>query len=217
MFSNLCILCGYRRTAAECAYCTDGRLNREVPRLHEFQFFGHDNAVAWLCNPACKDNYPPEERPEMAASSPSFKYLDILRSGSCDDDLDRHRLTLDVCLSRPPPPPPLESLPVPMTALAMGLAAESATIMSLLGSTEASSGNHNYKEGAAVAMTEASMEEREAKIKRYKEKRKKRRYEKQIRYASRKAYAEMRPRIKGRFAKAPENDVILDAFVPRYS
>jgi CCT motif len=46
--------------------------------------------------------------------------------------------------------------------------------------------------------------EREAKVMRYKEKRKKRRYEKQVRYASRKAYAEMRPRIKGRFAKVPE-------------
>jgi hypothetical protein len=39
---------------------------------------------------------------------------------------------------------------------------------------------------------------------RYKEKRKRRRYEKQIRYASRKAYAEMRPRVKGRFAKVPD-------------
>lgn len=47
--------------------------------------------------------------------------------------------------------------------------------------------------------------EREAKITRYREKRKRRKYEKQIRYASRKAYAEIRPRIKGRFAKTPEN------------
>jgi hypothetical protein len=46
--------------------------------------------------------------------------------------------------------------------------------------------------------------EREAKVMRYKEKRKRRCYDKQIRYASRKAYAEMRPRVKGRFAKVPE-------------
>lgn len=46
--------------------------------------------------------------------------------------------------------------------------------------------------------------EREAKVMRYKEKKKKRCYEKQIRYASRKAYAEVRPRVKGRFAKVPE-------------
>jgi hypothetical protein len=50
----------------------------------------------------------------------------------------------------------------------------------------------------------APTEQREAKLMRYKEKRKKRRYEKQIRYASRKAYAEMRPRVKGRFAKVPD-------------
>ncbi|TVU06858.1 hypothetical protein EJB05_46894, partial [Eragrostis curvula] len=48
------------------------------------------------------------------------------------------------------------------------------------------------------------MVEREAKVMRYKEKKKRRCYEKQIRYASRKAYAEMRPRVKGRFAKVPE-------------
>ncbi|KAL8130023.1 hypothetical protein V2J09_019178 [Rumex salicifolius] len=43
--------------------------------------------------------------------------------------------------------------------------------------------------------------DREARVQRYREKRKNRRFEKTIRYASRKAYAETRPRIKGRFAK----------------
>ncbi|MFX6533968.1 CCT domain-containing protein, partial [Acinetobacter baumannii] len=43
--------------------------------------------------------------------------------------------------------------------------------------------------------------DREARVLRYKEKRKNRKFEKTIRYASRKAYAEIRPRIKGRFAK----------------
>jgi hypothetical protein len=43
--------------------------------------------------------------------------------------------------------------------------------------------------------------EREARLMRYREKRKSRRFEKTIRYASRKAYAETRRRIKGRFAK----------------
>jgi hypothetical protein len=42
---------------------------------------------------------------------------------------------------------------------------------------------------------------------RYKEKRQKRKFEKTIRYASRKAYAESRPRIKGRFAKRTDSDV----------
>ncbi|CAN1837140.1 Zinc finger protein CONSTANS-LIKE 5 [Linum perenne] len=43
--------------------------------------------------------------------------------------------------------------------------------------------------------------DREARVMRYREKRKNRKFEKTIRYASRKAYAETRPRIKGRFAK----------------
>ncbi|MEW5318389.1 MAG: hypothetical protein WDW38_009614 [Sanguina aurantia] len=41
-------------------------------------------------------------------------------------------------------------------------------------------------------------------ILRYREKRRTRRFEKTIRYASRKAYAEVRPRVKGRFAKKEE-------------
>lgn len=51
------------------------------------------------------------------------------------------------------------------------------------------------------SMHELASAEREARVLRYKEKRKKRKFEKTIRYASRKSYAEMRPRIKGRFAK----------------
>ncbi|XP_022966086.1 zinc finger protein CONSTANS-LIKE 5-like [Cucurbita maxima] len=43
--------------------------------------------------------------------------------------------------------------------------------------------------------------DREARVLRYREKRKNRKFEKTIRYASRKAYAETRPRVKGRFAK----------------
>ncbi|KAK3019236.1 hypothetical protein RJ639_004680 [Escallonia herrerae] len=49
--------------------------------------------------------------------------------------------------------------------------------------------------------------DREARVLRYREKRKNRKFEKTIRYASRKAYAETRPRIKGRFAKRAEIDV----------
>lgn len=51
---------------------------------------------------------------------------------------------------------------------------------------------------------------REARVLRYREKRKNRKFEKTIRYASRKAYAETRPRIKGRFAKRNEIDSDLD-------
>lgn len=48
--------------------------------------------------------------------------------------------------------------------------------------------------------------DREARVLRYREKRKNRRFEKTIRYASRKAYAETRPRIKGRFVKRTSTD-----------
>ncbi|XP_008230340.1 PREDICTED: zinc finger protein CONSTANS-LIKE 2 [Prunus mume] len=52
--------------------------------------------------------------------------------------------------------------------------------------------------------------DREARVLRYREKKKTRKFEKTIRYASRKAYAETRPRIKGRFAKRTEMEVEVD-------
>ncbi|CAN8301520.1 unnamed protein product [Cochlearia groenlandica] len=59
---------------------------------------------------------------------------------------------------------------------------------------------------AAIAGDQTANLDREARVLRYREKRKNRKFEKTIRYASRKAYAESRPRIKGRFAKRKEND-----------
>ncbi|KAJ1278161.1 hypothetical protein BS78_04G057900 [Paspalum vaginatum] len=59
---------------------------------------------------------------------------------------------------------------------------------------------------AVVATPAAAAESREARLMRYREKRKNRRFEKTIRYASRKAYAESRPRVKGRFAKRADDD-----------
>ncbi|XP_068638307.1 zinc finger protein CONSTANS-LIKE 2-like [Aristolochia californica] len=55
--------------------------------------------------------------------------------------------------------------------------------------------------------TQFSPMDREARVLRYREKRKTRKFEKTIRYASRKAYAETRPRIKGRFAKRSNIEV----------
>lgn len=51
---------------------------------------------------------------------------------------------------------------------------------------------------------------REARVLRYREKKKTRKFEKTIRYASRKAYAETRPRIKGRFVKRTEMEVEVE-------
>jgi hypothetical protein len=45
---------------------------------------------------------------------------------------------------------------------------------------------------------------RREKLKRFREKKRNRLFKKTIRYASRKAYAEVRPRIKGRFARKDE-------------
>ncbi|KAJ0266855.1 Zinc finger protein CONSTANS-LIKE 5 [Hirschfeldia incana] len=58
----------------------------------------------------------------------------------------------------------------------------------------------------ATTGDQASSMNREARVLRYREKRKNRKFEKTIRYASRKAYAESRPRIKGRFAKRTETE-----------
>ncbi|KAF2943410.1 hypothetical protein DAI22_02g061400 [Oryza sativa Japonica Group] len=71
---------------------------------------------------------------------------------------------------------------------------------------------------AAAAGRAYAAEGRAARLMRYREKRKNRRFEKTIRYASRKAYAETRPRVKGRFAKraddhdaaAPPPQIMLD-------
>lgn len=55
--------------------------------------------------------------------------------------------------------------------------------------------------------------DREARVLRYKEKRKNRKFEKTIRYASRKAYAETRPRVKGRFAKRMDSESDIDGIL----
>lgn len=60
------------------------------------------------------------------------------------------------------------------------------------------------------APTQLSPMDREARVLRYREKKKMRKFEKTIRYASRKAYAETRPRIKGRFAKRRSAQVQVD-------
>ncbi|XP_055812852.1 zinc finger protein CONSTANS-LIKE 4-like [Solanum dulcamara] len=65
----------------------------------------------------------------------------------------------------------------------------------------------NSSAGADGVPNPVSGLDREARVMRYREKRKNRKFEKTIRYASRKAYAETRPRIKGRFAKRTEIEI----------
>ncbi|KAK4748910.1 hypothetical protein SAY87_015496 [Trapa incisa] len=69
------------------------------------------------------------------------------------------------------------------------------------GSTMVAGFDSSSTTGRPVQLSSA---DREARVLRYREKRKNRKFEKTIRYASRKAYAETRPRIKGRFAKRSE-------------
>ncbi|KAK4777952.1 hypothetical protein SAY87_018139 [Trapa incisa] len=61
-----------------------------------------------------------------------------------------------------------------------------------------------------IQATQLTGLDREARVLRYREKKKNRKFEKTIRYASRKAYAEARPRIKGRFAKRTEVEPQLE-------
>nr|XP_043615623.1 zinc finger protein CONSTANS-LIKE 2-like [Erigeron canadensis] len=58
--------------------------------------------------------------------------------------------------------------------------------------------------------TQLTPTDRKARVLRYMEKKKTRKFEKTIRYASRKAYAETRPRVKGRFAKRTNIDEEVD-------
>lgn len=66
----------------------------------------------------------------------------------------------------------------------------------------------------AAALDDASMD-RAARVARWREKRLNRKFVKTIRYQSRKAYADIRPRIKGRFARKEEVEAWKAAGCPR--
>ncbi|OAY60362.1 zinc finger protein CONSTANS-LIKE 2 [Manihot esculenta] len=81
--------------------------------------------------------------------------------------------------------------------------------------SEASISHHRPPKGTIDLFSSPPMQmpsqfspgDREARVLRYREKKKTRKFEKTIRYASRKAYAETRPRIRGRFAKRTDVEV----------
>ncbi|PPD91268.1 hypothetical protein GOBAR_DD11786 [Gossypium barbadense] len=68
-----------------------------------------------------------------------------------------------------------------------------------------------------VAVHELNSQERETAISRYKEKKKTRRYDKHVRYESRKARAESRTRIKGRFAKVGDTEGVSSRYLEIHS
>lgn len=77
-------------------------------------------------------------------------------------------------------------------------------------------GAHSFTLPSAVAGAAANVPApdnltRAQRVERYRQKRKNRKFQKTIRYASRKAYAEIRPRIKGRFAKREEVEAMRAA------
>ncbi|XP_044960674.1 transcription factor GHD7-like isoform X2 [Hordeum vulgare subsp. vulgare] len=194
--------------------------------LQEFQFFGQEDheSVAWLFN----DHAPIGGEDRLQHRSAVTEQLQRRQSFDAYAEYQPgHGLTFDV-----PVPVPLSRDVVDTAILGLGggnPVTSAATIMPYCGRetltfTEAAASsvvdpNDDTAAGLAnsgaysagpsggggvVGDVPAPTELREAKLMRYKEKRKRRRYEKQIRYASRKAYAEMRPRVKGRFAKVPD-------------
>ena len=60
----------------------------------------------------------------------------------------------------------------------------------------------------------SGLAERREKVQRFREKKNNRQFKKLIRYASRKRYAEVRPRIKGRFARKDEIAAAKAAGIP---
>jgi hypothetical protein len=100
-----------------------------------------------------------------------------------------------------PAAPAVAPVAVPAMPAVAHTGTRTITLRSGAGSSAHSAGGIRIVKYGDAAGESLSRAERVA---RYREKRKNRRFEKTIRYASRKAYAEVRPRIKGRFAKKEE-------------
>nr|AGW42832.1 CCT protein [Zea mays]AGW42853.1 CCT protein [Zea mays]AGW42859.1 CCT protein [Zea mays]AGW42890.1 CCT protein [Zea mays] len=177
--------------------------------LHEFQFFGHQDdhhhqeTIAWLLD------HPPPPAPELGGDDgPSL-------AGDENDDQPAFH-PFGTPQYHHPGKGNGNGLTFELDAtLGLGTARQttetaeaSATIMSFCGSTFTDAASKEpalIDDGNELQMpVDQSSSEREVKLMRYKEKRMRRCFEKQIRYASRKAYAQVRPRVKGRFAKVTE-------------
>nr|XP_043631722.1 zinc finger protein CONSTANS-LIKE 2 [Erigeron canadensis] len=104
---------------------------------------------------------------------------------------------------------------VSMSSLDVGVVPDSTITEASLSHSRPSKGTIDLFSNPPVQVaTQLSPMDREARVLRYREKKKNRKFEKTIRYASRKAYAETRPRIKGRFAKRTNADVDVDQMFP---
>nr|AIE41592.1 zinc finger protein CONSTANS-LIKE 1 [Lagerstroemia indica] len=100
---------------------------------------------------------------------------------------------------------------VSVSSMDVGIVPESALSDISISHSRPPKGTIDLFSGPPAQMpTQLSPMDREARVLRYREKKKTRKFEKTIRYASRKAYAEMRPRIKGRFAKRTDVEIEVD-------
>ncbi|XP_074294652.1 zinc finger protein CONSTANS-LIKE 2-like [Silene latifolia] len=105
---------------------------------------------------------------------------------------------------------------VSVSSLDVGVVPESSTVSEIsMSHTRPPKGTIDLFSNPPMQVpTQLSPLDREARVMRYREKKKNRKFEKTIRYASRKAYAETRPRIKGRFAKRTNVEAEVDQTYP---
>ncbi|KAG5001286.1 Zinc finger protein CONSTANS-LIKE 2 [Glycine soja] len=100
---------------------------------------------------------------------------------------------------------------VSVSSMDIGVVPESPMRDVSIGHTRTPKGTIDLFSGPPIQVpSHFSPMDREARVLRYREKKKTRKFEKTIRYASRKAYAETRPRIKGRFAKRTDVEAEVD-------
>eukprot|EP00897_Mesotaenium_endlicherianum_P001823 jgi/Mesen1/1669/ME000136S00556 len=177
-------------------------------------------------------HYLPEMPPYLAAEylatavgpPPKALLASAARPAGSGSPFGAERSTYGVTPPTPMAPPPAASKgapPPPLPFSHAALAAQSAISMSSSSleaavvpdatdvSTSYDSGNPDLQfqlPPHVIHVGQMQPLAREARVLRYKEKRKNRIFEKTIRYASRKAYAESRPRVKGRFAKRDDKD-----------
>ncbi|CAN6460869.1 unnamed protein product [Victoria cruziana] len=167
-------------------------LSRPAPEFHEFQLFPHDDAPSLLFHSTWQSGL------DQAAVEPA-EQPPLPRSRGGSDNLPGssffRRLTLDGCCTTAS-----SSASQPMEFPLQGQQASGCSSSTTTVTTEGSDARNTSE---AISATE-----REARVSRYREKRKRRHFAKTIRYASRKAYAETRPRVKGRFVKSAEAEAV---------
>uniref|UniRef100_A0ACD5TSY0 Uncharacterized protein n=1 Tax=Avena sativa TaxID=4498 RepID=A0ACD5TSY0_AVESA len=156
------------------------------PPLLEYQFFGHAHGMGttWLPAPPPADNHSHNTCP------PTFQYPPHAHQEAAAELITFQAVDAGGGRYMAPRARPPTIMPFCGGTLTDTVSSEA--IMAING------------EMMVVAAHHTMMHEREAKVMRYREKRKRRCYDKQVRYESRRAYAQLRPRVNGRFAKVHE-------------